>query len=162
MKSYYNVICTISYQRSDNVKKFVSADMNRFNCLMMQTDAVYHEAASRLGLSDSAMNILYSVLNSGGSCPISEICSFGISKQTVNSALRKLEKEGIVFLEAAGGRRKNVCLTEKGTELAERTVLKIIEIENGIMASWTEHERELYLELTKRYMNRLSEKVSEL
>ena len=149
-------------KRRANVRNLISADVNRFNCLTMQTDAVYHEAASRLGLTYSAMTVLYSALDNGGSCPISDICAFGMNKQTVNSALRKLESEGIVFLEAAGGRRKNVRLTEKGTERAEKTVLKIIEIENEIMASWTEQERETYFELTKRYMTQLNERVSKL
>lgn len=136
--------------------------MNRFNCLTFQTDSVYHEAASRLGLTYSAMMILYSVLDHGGSCPIGDICAFGISKQTVNSALRKLENEDVIFLKSAGGRRKDICLTENGTALAEKTVLKIIEIENEIFASWAESERETYFELTKRYMNQLNERVSKL
>lgn len=144
------------------MKKFVCADMNRFNSLITQTDYIYREAAFKLGLTYSAMMVLYAVLNNGGSCPISDICAFGINKQTVNSALRKLETEDVVFLEAAGGRRKNVRLTENGMELAEKTILKIINIENEIFASWTKNERETYIELTKRYMNQLSEKVSKI
>ena len=46
--------------------------------------------------------------------------------------------------------------------LAEKTILKIINIENEIFASWTKYERETYIELTKRYMNQLSEKVSKI
>ena len=144
------------------MKKFVCADMNRFNSLITQTDSIYREAAFKLGLTYSAMMVLYAVLNNGGSCPISDICAFGINKQTVNSALRKLETEDVVFLEAAGGRRKNVRLTENGMALAEKTILKIISIENEIFASWTKNERETYIELTKRYMNQLSEKVSKI
>ncbi|MCI9409142.1 MAG: MarR family transcriptional regulator [Oscillospiraceae bacterium] len=144
------------------MKKFVCADMNRFNSLITQTDSIYREAAFKLGLTYSAMMVLYAVLNNGGSCPISDICAFGINKQTVNSALRKLETEDVVFLEAAGGRRKNVRLTENGMALAEKTILKIINIENEIFASWTKNERETYIELTKRYMNQLSEKVSKI
>ncbi len=144
------------------MKKFVCADMNRFNSLITQTDSIYREAAFKLGLTYSAMMVLYAVLNNGGSCPISDICAFGINKQTVNSALRKLETEDVVFLEAAGARRKNVRLTENGMALAEKTILKIINIENEIFASWTKNERETYIELTKRYMNQLSEKVSKI
>lgn len=136
--------------------------MNRFNSLITQTDSIYREAAFKLGLTYSAMMVLYAVLNNGGSCPISDICAFGINKQTVNSALRKLETEDVVFLEAAGGRRKNVRLTENGMALAEKTILKIINTENEIFASWTKNERETYIELTKRYMNQLSEKVSKI
>lgn len=141
------------------MRKFLSADMNRFNRLSMQIDSVYREAASKLGLSYSEMMVLYSVLDNGGRCPISEICAVGINKQTVNSALRKLERENVVFLEAAGGRRKNVCLTEDGRKLAERTVLRIIKFENEIFASWSEEERESYLELTHRFLTQINEKV---
>lgn len=144
------------------MKKFVCADMNRFNSLITQTDSIYREAAFKLGLTYSAMMVLYAVFNNGESCPISDICAFGINKQTVNSALRKLETEDVVFLEAAGGRRKNVRLTENGMALAKKTILKIINIENEIFASWTKNERETYIELTKRYMNQLSEKVSKI
>ena len=56
----------------------------------------------------------------------------GISKQTFNSALRKLENEGIVYLENFSGRKKKVCLTDKGKTLAKDTVLRIIAIENDI------------------------------
>lgn len=144
------------------MKKFVCTDMNRFNRLMLRIDSVYHEAALKLGLTDSAMMVLYAVLDNGGNCPIGNICSFGISKQTVNSALRKLESDNIIFLEATGGRCKNVCLTEKGMKLSEKTVLKIIDVENEIFDSWTKSERETYIELTKRYMNQLSEKISKI
>ena len=40
---------------------YVINDMKRFNHLISEIDAVYHEAALKLGLSDSAMLILYTV-----------------------------------------------------------------------------------------------------
>lgn len=61
-------------------------------------------------------------------CAIS--CAFsGLTKQTVNSALRKLEASGSVTTESSGARHKTVMLTPKGAELAEKTVAKVIEIE---------------------------------
>lgn len=99
-----------------------SRALRRFNYLLSETDAAYHEAASRLGLSDSVMQILYTVCDSdsGERCPLSEVCRrTGISKQTINSALRRLEADGIVRLEQAGGRSKDVCLTRRGGELAQ-------------------------------------------
>lgn len=142
---------------------YTTADMKRFNYLISETNAVYHEAAQKLGLSDSTEQVLYTICNYGESCQISDICRLsGISKQTINSALRKLESGGIVYLEASDGRKKRVCLTEKGKKLAEETVVKLIEIENGILDSWPREEREQYLELTKRYLDSFREKVQEL
>ena len=84
-----------------------------------------------------------------------------MSKQTINSALRKLEAQGTVYLEASGGRKKTVCLTESGKALAERTVARLIEVENDIVAAWTQEDREQYLALTQRYLNDFKEKTRE-
>lgn len=86
----------------------------------------------------------------------------GASKQTINSALRKLESEKIVYLEVFEGRKKKVYLTEKGRRLAKDTVLRIIEAENEIFASWSEEEKSLYIGLTQRYLADFKEKIKEL
>ena len=143
--------------------KYVSENMNRFNYLTSEIDAAYHDAALKFGLSDSAMMILYAVCCNGDSCLISDIIYLsGTSKQTVNSALRKLEADNVVYLEAVNGRKKRVCLTDKGRALAEHTVVRLIEIENSIFASWSEQEQEMYLALIQRYLNSFREKIKEV
>ena len=134
-----------------------SSDTRRFNHLVSETEAAYHEMSLKLGLSDSAMQILYTLCDSGnGSCLLRDVCSLtGLSKQTVHSAVRNLERVGILRLEAAGGRHNKVTLTEKGLLLAERTAGKIIEAENRIFAGWPGADVELYLELTRRYLEDL-------
>ena len=140
-----------------------NAIIKRYNLLMTDVEATYHEAAWRLGLSDSAMLILYTICHNGEKCLLNDITSSsGISKQTINSALRKLEAEDIIYLESTGGRKKMVCLTAKGKEYAQNTVQKILEIENDIFASWKETERIAYLELTEKYLTTLKSKVKEL
>ena len=142
---------------------YTTKEMKRFNYLVSETNGAYHEAYLKLGMSDSEGQILYTICNNVDSCLLSEICRLsGISKQTVNSALRKLEGEGIVYLEAYGGRRKRVCLTEQGKVLAERTVVRLIEIENGILDSWPREKLELYLELTENYLEALRDQIREL
>ncbi|MDE6167437.1 MAG: MarR family transcriptional regulator [Acetatifactor sp.] len=141
--------------------EYVSAQMKRLNYLTSEIDGVYHKAALKLGLSDSEMMILYSICNEGDSCLLHDICKFsGASRQTINSGLRKLEKAGRVSLEACGGRKKRVCLTKQGRELVQNTVVRVIQAENDILNSWPEEEREAYLELTKRYLEALRNKVN--
>lgn len=145
------------------MESYATKEMQRLNYLMSETDAAYHEAAFRLGMSDSTMQILYAICNSGNSCLLSDICRLsGISKQTINSALRKLEEKGIVYLEASEGRKKRVCLTGKGRTLAEGTVVPLIEIENSILDSWPQEELEQYLELTRKYLVSFREKIQKL
>ena len=86
----------------------------------------------------------------------------GIPKQTVNSALRKMEGDGYLQLETTQTRRKKVVLTEAGKFLAQKTADQMIRMENEIYASWTEEERQLHLALTQRYLDQLKEKAKEL
>ena len=145
------------------MKACSSRDMKRFNHLLGEIEAVYHEMALKFGQSDSVMNILYTICDYGDSCPLQEICRrSGISKQTINSALRKLEREGIVYSEQAGVKGKNVCLTEKGKELVGDTAVRVIEAENGILASWPEEDVKKYLELTERFLVGIKEKAKEI
>lgn len=140
----------------------IPEEMKKFNYLSSEIDSAYHEAAQKLGLSDSAMQILYAICNHGEQCLLSDICKLsGTSKQTINSALRKLEADHIVYLETAEGRKKTVCLTENGKQLVNRTVARLIEVENDIFASWQEQERKLYLELTQKYLISFKNKIKE-
>lgn len=140
------------------MENFENAHLKRFNQLITQIDAVYHDVALKLGISDSTLKILYTVCWCGGECLLSEITS-GVSKQTINSALRKLEADNIVYLKAFEGRKKTVCLTEKGYDFVKDTVLRLIAIENAIFDSWSDEERTAYMELTKRYLSTFREKV---
>ena len=145
------------------MRESVSADMKRYNYLLGETSAVYHEMALKFGLSDSAMNILYAICDQGDQCALQDICRWsGLSKQTVNSAIRKMEAEGIVYLKSADSRNKNVCLTEKGANLAERTARRILRAENEILASWTEEDVKKYLELTERFLTEIREKAKQM
>lgn len=137
--------------------------MKRCNHLFGEIDAVYHEISRKLGISDSAMDILYTICNDGDSCPLQDICRrSGLSKQTVNSAIRKLESQGILYLKPAGSKSKIVCLTEVGKQLARQTAMKVIKIENDIFASWTEKDIQKYLELTEAFLIGLKDRSKDL
>ena len=141
----------------------VTEHMRRLNLTLSELDAAYHEATIKLGLTDSAMTVLYTLCMFDGSCPLVQIVSLsGLSKQTINSALRGLEAQGAVYLEPDGGRRKRVCLTEDGRALAEKTALRLIEMENQVLSAWPEEDRQTYLGLLRRFLTDLRERVGEL
>lgn len=137
--------------------------LKRYNYLLSETNAAYHEASSKLGLPDSSTLVLYTILDMGDPCPLREICrNAGVSKQTINSALRRLEADGIIYLENKDGKNKNVRLTEEGRNFSEQTVWKIINLENDIFASWKKEDVEQYLALTERYLQDYKERLKHL
>lgn len=145
------------------MEHYSSNELKRFNYLFGETESVYHEVSLKLGLSDSAMKILYVLCDNEESCPLQTICRYsGLSKQTVNSAIRKLENEGILYLENAGKKTKNACLTDFGKSFARKTALRIIEMENSIFSSWEKEDVAAYLKLTEQFLNDLRKKTEEL
>lgn len=135
----------------------------RYSYLTSEIEATYHEAALKCGLSDSAMRILYTICQHGEECLISEIVRLsGISKQTINSSLRKLETDGIIYLENAEGRKKKVILTAEGKILAQKSALKILELENEILDEWTNEERQAYIDLTEKFLSSFQKKIKQL
>lgn len=117
----------------------------------------------KFGISDSFSKILYAVCSFGDYTLLTDIChSTGLSKQTINSALRKLESDGIVCLEAVDGKSKKVGLTEKGKQFTQNNAVRLIEMENAIFESWSDSDVQKYLELTERFLFSLKEKVDQL
>ena len=133
-----------------------SNNLKRYNYLVGEIDATYHEMSTKLGLSDSVMRILYTICDNGTDCPLQKICRLtGLSKQTINSSLRKLESEGIIYLEPLGPRNKNVCLTQSGKRMAQKTAGQNLALENAIGAAGPAEAREQDIALTDNYLHDL-------
>lgn len=128
--------------------------VRRCNQIMGETDAVYHGMAAELGLSDSALRVLYTIHTEGGvRCPLQDVLrGSGLCKQTVNSTLRRLEAQGMAVLDRAQGRGKDVCLTAAGRRLVQRTAARVFEAERAVFAAWTDQELAQYLALNEKYL----------
>lgn len=138
-------------------------ELRKFNYMVCEINELYHKAAFKVGVSDSVHSILYVLCAENYRCLQSDIYKqSGISKQTINSAIRHLEKEGKVYLEKGQGRNTIVCLTNEGIAFAKEKVEPLYKAESEIYAKWSVKDVETYLELTKRYRDALKEKVENL
>ena len=145
------------------MKSNSSKEMKRYNHLHGEIDATYHDASLKFGVSDSVLKILYTISSFGGSFLLNDICRYsGLSKQTVNSAIRNLEIDDIIYLEAVDGKSKRVCLTEKGKQVTENIAYLLIQAENAIFDSWSTEDVQKYLELTERFLISLKDKVDQM
>lgn len=137
--------------------------LQRVNCLANELDRLYHTAARKLGVSDSVLCILYLIYEKGDGCLLYDICSeSGLHKQTINSALRNLEKDGILYLEQDRGKSKRIRLTEKGKLYTERTAARLYEAESNAFSHWTEEELGQYLRCTKKHIDTFREEIQKI
>ena len=71
-----------------------------FNNIVKENDDIYRCAARSLGLSDSVFWILYTFRMEKEELTLREICNVLYQpKQTVHSALKKMEKDGYIRAE---------------------------------------------------------------
>ena len=128
-----------------------------FYNLLSQVDSTYHDAALKLGLTDSELDILYSLNEHGSGCNQSIFY-----KETGNSAVRKMEQAGYLYLKPGTGRNTCVFLTEKGEELMKNTAHRLIAIENAIFESWSPEEQQLFMKLNRDFAAKFTEKTKAL
>lgn len=138
-------------------------DWKEMNLLYREFDQLYHGLSAAMGLSDSAFLILYFLCDNGEGCLQRDICrACSLSKQTVNSSVRRLEQDGIVTFQRRTGRDQPIFLTEKGKRMAEEKIMPVMAMENRALEKMEESESRMLLELTRKYMAILGEMAGNL
>lgn len=137
--------------------------INKINYMCFEVEALYHQASLKLGISDSVSIVLYTVYDVGERCLLSDIYKkTGISRQTVNSAIRSLETDGILYLEQHTGRSKRIVLTDKGKNFVERTIGKLRLAEIQAFEAWTKEEINTYIHLLEKYADCFRKQVEKM
>lgn len=147
------------------MQKTIQAQLTAFNQGYKEMDIMYHNYAKSVGLSDAAFWILYCISEHNGVFTQRDLCSdWSFTPQTVNSALKLLEKRGVISLEFLPENRKNkrIRLTQEGTALARRVVLPLMQAERDTFAELTEKERKLLLATTQKHISVLQRKLRAL
>jgi len=115
--------------------------------------AIYHKVAVKFGLSDTALWILYILSDGGTEHTQQELCrQCCFSKQTVNTALSKLVKNGTATLEALpdSKKQKRIVLTKSGEQLASETAKRLREAEIKAYKKLSQEELKAYLDISSR------------
>lgn len=126
-----------------------------FNEADKEMNIIYHRLARHYRLSDSVFWVLYLLGEAQGPMTQTKLCSaLFLSKQTVNSALKKLESRGYLRMESMSEDRRNklLSLTDRGEELLRLAVEPTLAME----------ERRTYLDLTHKYLDAIRDETEPL
>lgn len=124
-----------------------------YDLLCKELDDLYREIAARAGLSNGAFSVLYALWDLGDGSLQRDLCGrCFLSKQTVHSAVRKLEGDGILRTEQGKGRDLHLHLTQRGAELVRRAVIPIAQAEDRALNAMAPTDREELLHLTRQYI----------
>ena len=142
---------------------YISNPLKEFNQIYKKTNEIYHDIALRLGLSDSAFDILYSISELGDGCLQKDICNATcIPKQTIHSSIRQMEKSGYLTLSSGKGRSMHITLTDLGKNLLERTIYPVMQMEDEAFHCMTDEECQQMLALFGKYIQALGDAAKNL
>lgn len=134
-----------------------------YNNLFSFANELYHDMAAKMELSDSAFHILYALDDLGDGCVQKDVCvASGMTKQTINSSVHKLERMGIVELRVEQGRGTHLYLTKAGRALVAERIRPVAEAERAAFAAMDPNECEELLRLTRAYFEHLREQADAL
>ena len=140
-----------------------SRQLKEFNALSREMEGLYHIICRKIGLSDSVFIILYTIWDMGDGCLQRDICNAAsISKQTIHSAIKKLEQQGFLYLKPGKGREMQIFLTEHGRNLVEEKIVPVAVMETEAYGMMSEEECRELLRLTRKYLEHFRKKVKEL
>jgi DNA-binding MarR family transcriptional regulator len=130
--------------------------ISEYLSIWKETDAQYNRIAKLSGVSDTAFWLLYCIWQFGENLTQRDIREqWSISKQTVNSALKELEKKHIISLCKSEGdkRSKLISLTEEGYEFAEKYLGAVCKAEEAAFEKMSDSERDAMLHCAQRYLD---------
>lgn len=140
---------------------FIHNDMlKELNKIQREITEVYHGVYLELGISSTAFSILYALVDLGDGCrQIDIVKAYFISKQTINSSIKNLVKNGYVELKSSKGNDRLIFLTPKGRQLVEKKIYPFFEVENSVIDELSKEEQLMFVLLMKKYLQKLKEKT---
>lgn len=136
-----------------------------FNRAHKRMSVIYHNYARKVGMSDAAFWLMYSLYEKGGPCTQPELCSsWFFAPQTINTALKSLERQGLIEMSMMPNSKKNkqFFFTETGRRLAEQQIVPLVLAEEQSFLRLDEQERNMLMEITQKHITMLEEEINRI
>ncbi|MCI1288851.1 MAG: MarR family transcriptional regulator [Coriobacteriaceae bacterium] len=141
-----------------------SLSARSIDALFRESDRLYYEVSRGCGLSMAAYWSLVSVVTHGGATQAQIADDMTMSRQTVNSAVKSLERRGYVRLVPTddGRHAKLVKLTELGRLFCDDNVSPAMEAEERAFASLGKDERLEFVRLVRKYVDAIDFEMGQI
>lgn len=143
------------------LKATIENDIKELNSLYKEWFEIYHKISAKLGLSDSEFLIIYALVELKLNRQKDIADYYYISKQTINSAVKKLVRTGIIELKQAKGRDMQIIFTQSGKSFAQEKIIPIVNIEKKAMIEMGQKESQELLRLTRKHLDIFKKQISQ-
>lgn len=136
--------------------------LRHINSMLSEISNIYQKLLLCKNVPESVFIVMSSLLELGEGCLQKDIAEKSyINKKTVNSTIKKLQKEEYIELKAGKYPNMHIYLTDKGSKYMKENIIPIIELENNVLKNMPEKEFEILVDSYKKYIDNFREHVEE-
>jgi len=107
--------------------------VRRFMIAFNRIDALYVDSVRTFGVKGNLFVLFYAIAD-GKPYSQRQICDeWKLPRTTLNTIVRECVKDGLVRLVPRGNKEKDIVLTSKGREIADRVFAPIFAAESSVM-----------------------------
>ncbi len=136
--------------------------INEYRAQFWVSDGLYNFVIEQSGMSSSEYMTLYCISH-GINTQAAISKKLYMPKQTINSAVKKFETQGVLTMLCVQGndKLKALALTKKGEQLVKDKVLAMDDVEDAVWNDLDESEREQLVSLTTKFNAILKQKFDQ-
>ena len=128
--------------------------LRHINGMLSEISSIYDKLLSSKNVPEGVFIVLSSILDLGEGCLQKEISEISyLNKKTVNSTIKKLEKEDFIELRAGKYPNMHIYLTQKGKDYMRENIIPIIEVERKALELMPSREFETLVESYGKYID---------
>ena len=131
----------------------ISYKVKYLNAMLCEIDKLYQSLLQSKNISDSEYVVLFAILELGEGCLQKDIADNSyVNKKTINTTIKKLEKNEIITLKAGKYPNMHIYLTKKGKNYIKENIFPIVDIENKVLENMTDSEFDGLAETYVKYI----------
>lgn len=132
------------------------------NNMLSEISDIYQKLLLSKNVQESVFIVMSSILELGEGCLQKDIAEKSYTnKKTINSTIKKLQKDEYIELKAGKYPNMHIYLTDKGREYMSSSIVPIIELEKNVLECISERDFVILLDSHTRYISNFREHVEE-
>ncbi len=142
------------------MKYKIGNKLKQLNSILSEVDNIYQSLLKANNVSEGEYIVMFAINDLGEGCSQKDISQNGYaSKKTINSTIKKFEKDGFIELKPAKYPSMQIFLTEKGRNFMQENIIPILKLESTVLDNVSDNEFEALANCYRRHLNSFREHV---
>ena len=136
------------------MKYEIGSRLKRLNAILSEVDNLYQSLLKAHDISESEYVVMFAINELGEGCSQKDISENGYaSKKTINSTIKKFEKDGILKLKPAKYPSMQIFLTDDGRRFMQENIIPILKLESNVLDDVPENEFEALAQCYRKHLD---------